>query len=118
MYIMDDPIYRDSLIELFIFIGIVLAVTVMLSISAFFWADATPPHAGLDVKDDGEYVKISVTTMGQSDRVTVLTNGSVYGKIRSVSESVRVKKTENKSKEVLIVSDNGQQALILREMSV
>lgn len=113
-----DSIIRAKMLELFIFIGILVVITGLLGYVAIYAGNTAPPHAGLDVKDDGSYVSISVTTMGQSDRVTVVTNGTIEENITRVSQRVSVSKTPNKTKQVYIISDNGRQSLLLREFKV
>lgn len=114
----SDSFIRDKLFEGVIFVSILVAITVMLGISALYAVDTAPPHAGIDVKEVDNHIEVSVTTMGQSNRVTVVTNGTVSGTIRDVSERVRIQKTPNKTKRVQIISDNGRRALLLRELKV
>lgn len=110
--------FRAKMIEFFVFIAILAIVTGLLSYAAIYSSDTAPPHAGIDVKDDGGYVTVSATTMGQSDRVTIVTNGTVEGNITRVSQRVSIAKTPNKTKNVQIVSDNGRQVLLLREFRI
>lgn len=115
---MKDSFYQTKMIEFFAFIGILVVVTALLGIMAVQSANTAPPHAGLDVTDDGSYMTVSVTTMGQSDTVTVITNGTKHAEITRVSQRVSISKTPNKTKTVQIVSDNGNQVLLLREFKV
>lgn len=115
----SDRIYEAKLIEFFVFIGIVLIATALLSYVAIHATNTMPPHAGVDVnhQSSGDYI-VEIETMGQADRVTVYSNGTKVATLTDAGETVRLSPTPNKTKRIQVISDNRDQVMLLRDFYI
>lgn len=104
------------MMEFFAFIGILLISTALLGFVALHSANTMPPHAGVDVNEDssGHYI-VEIETMGQADRVSIYVNNNHTATLTEVGDTVKIEKSADRTKRVLVVSDNGEQVVLLRE---
>lgn len=101
----------------FILFVLVLAVATIFLGGAMTQVHTDPPHAGVSIVDDGSEVTVTVITMGQSDTVQVVVNGTERASLTEVDQSFSINKDADVEQKLLIISNNSEQSLLLQEKS-
>lgn len=115
---MDNPVYRARLIELAMFFIIIGVGTLALLLLTLQFITIAPPHAGVVVDGDASERTISIDSMGHAQTVSTVVNGTTRATLENASDEYTVQGTPNQTRRIQIISDNGQQQILLQEFYV